>query len=66
MISAGVLDGVDAIYAYHCTPHEEFCKVVCPDREVLAHVGEFTVTVKGRGGHGAYPHLNKDPIIAAT
>jgi hippurate hydrolase len=66
MVKAGVMEGVDEVYGYHCTPHEEFGKIFCPDREMLAHVAEFEVTVKGRGGHGATPHLNRDPIIAAS
>ena len=31
---------------------------------VNAGVDEFTITVTGRGGHSAYPHLARDPVPA--
>ena len=31
---------------------------------VNAAVDEFTITVTGRGGHSAYPHLARDPVPA--
>jgi hippurate hydrolase len=65
-IEHGVLEGIDEIYAYHNTPEEELGKIYCPDREIMAHRAGFTITVTGKGGHGAYPHLAVDPILAAT
>jgi hippurate hydrolase len=32
----------------------------------LANVDTVDVTVKGLGGHGAYPHLARDPIVLAS
>jgi hippurate hydrolase len=32
----------------------------------LANVDSVDITVKGLGGHGAYPHLSKDPIVLAS
>ncbi|HWO20369.1 MAG TPA: amidohydrolase [Kofleriaceae bacterium] len=32
----------------------------------LANVDSVDLTVKGVGGHGAYPHLAKDPIVLAA
>lgn len=32
----------------------------------LANVDSVDLTVKGLGGHGAYPHLAKDPIVLAA
>ncbi|GAA4037187.1 amidohydrolase [Parerythrobacter jejuensis] len=32
----------------------------------LANVDSVDVTVKGIGGHGAYPHTTKDPIVLAS
>ncbi len=32
----------------------------------LANVDSVDVTVKGRGGHGAYPHATIDPIVQAA
>lgn len=32
----------------------------------LANVDSVDITVKGVGGHGAYPHTTKDPIVLAS
>jgi amidohydrolase len=32
----------------------------------LANVDSVDIIVKGRGGHGAYPHTTKDPIVLAS
>ena len=33
---------------------------------LMAASNIFEVTVKGRGGHAAMPHLSRDPIVAAA
>ena len=33
---------------------------------LMAAAGKFTITVRGRGGHAAIPHLNIDPIPIAA
>jgi amidohydrolase len=38
--------------------------VSCTPGAVNASADEFTVTVHGRGGHAAYPHLTRDPVVA--
>ncbi|MEU6711433.1 M20 family metallopeptidase [Nonomuraea sp. NPDC046802] len=37
--------------------------VACTPGGVNASADEFTVTVRGRGGHAAYPHLTRDPVV---
>jgi amidohydrolase len=32
----------------------------------LANVDSVDITIRGVGGHGAYPHLTKDPIVIAA
>ena len=36
------------------------------DTVVFASADAFSLEVRGRGGHGALPHLNVDPIVAAS
>jgi len=36
------------------------------DGYIMANVDSVDVQVKGVGGHGAYPHLAKDPIVIAA
>lgn len=33
---------------------------------LMASTDEFTMSIVGRGGHGAYPHLCTDPILASA
>ncbi|MFB6439744.1 M20 family metallopeptidase [Streptomyces sp. NPDC056411] len=37
--------------------------VACTPGGVNASADEFTVTVRGSGGHAAYPHLTRDPVV---
>ncbi len=37
----------------------------CPEY-ALANVNSIDVTVYGEGGHGAYPHLTKDPVVLSA
>lgn len=36
------------------------------DGYVMANVDSVDIDVKGKGGHGAYPHTTKDPIVLAS
>jgi amidohydrolase len=38
---------------------------VVPDY-ALANVDNVDITIRGAGGHGAYPHLTKDPVMIAA
>ncbi len=38
---------------------------ICPEY-AMANVNSVNITVYGEGGHGAYPHLTKDPIVMAA
>jgi amidohydrolase len=68
MIADGVLDNPrpDAALAMHLWTPEEYGKVRVVDGPCMASSSVFTITVQGRGGHGAAPHLSTDPILAAA
>lgn len=36
------------------------------DGPVMAGSGDFEITITGRGGHGAAPHMNIDPIVCGA
>lgn len=36
------------------------------DGFVMANVDSVDIDVKGKGGHGAYPHTTKDPVVLAS
>lgn len=68
MIADGVLDNPrpDTALAMHLWTPEEYGKVRVVDGPCMASSSVFTITVQGRGGHGAAPHLSTDPILAAA
>ncbi len=68
MIADGVLDNPrpDAALAMHIWTPEQLGKVRVVDGPCMASSSVFTLTVQGKGGHGAAPHQAKDPILAAA
>jgi amidohydrolase len=67
MVEEGVLENpkVDAIFGAHVFPDLPMGKVGIHEREGLAATDRFRIKIQGKGGHGAYPQLSKDPILAA-
>ncbi len=68
MIEAGVLEDppVCAIAMLHVDPRIETGTIGITPGAVNAATDEFAITVVGRGGHGAHPHLAADAIPAAA
>ena len=64
MIAHGILDGVDAAMAYHVTPGQMPIGLYMYNNSgtMMFSVDGFKMTIHGKGGHGAYPHLSIDPI----
>jgi len=67
MIADGVLDDpkVDAIFGLHVAPNLEAGAMAFGAGTMMAAPDEVEITVVGKGGHGAYPHLTVDPVMAA-
>lgn len=63
MIEDGAIDGLDAVIALHVDPSLESGKVAVKDGYLLANADAIFATIKGKGGHGASPHLARDPIF---
>ena len=66
MIEAGVLNGVSAAFALHLAPFLPSGFVGVKSGVMMASADNFTITVRGRGGHGAMPHTTVDAILAAS
>ncbi len=56
----------DAVYGLHNWPDMPVGTIATRPGPLLASVGEFDITITGKGGHAAMPHLTADPMIAAT
>ncbi|HUS22089.1 MAG TPA: M20 family metallopeptidase [Aeromicrobium sp.] len=69
MIEEGVLDAAGAplfaAYALHVTATRPSGLVETRPGPFLAAADRLRVTVRGRGGHGASPHMAADPVQAA-
>jgi IAA-amino acid hydrolase len=68
MCDEGVLQSpdVEQIFGLHVWPGATTGVVMSNAGVVLAATGAFEITVKGRGGHGAMPHLAIDPVACAA
>ena len=67
MTEEGVLENpkVDAIFGAHVFPEISIGQIGINEKEGLAATDRVTFKIVGKGGHGAYPHLSRDPILAA-
>ncbi len=66
MIADGALDGVTAALALHVAPDLPAGKVAAANGRVRAASDMFTVTLRGRGCHGAYPHTGIDAVVGGA
>ena len=63
MIADGALDDVDEIYGIHVFPLYTVGEYATCTGPMLAQSDTFQITLTGRGGHAAFPHLTVDPIV---
>lgn len=68
MIAEGVLENPSpaAIFGQHVAPQIEAGKVGIRSGLYMASTDEVYLTVTGKGGHAAMPHLTIDPILIAS
>jgi amidohydrolase len=66
MIDAGVLTGIDRVVGLHVWSALPTGQVAVPHGIVMASADMFTLTIRGRGGHGAQPHLTIDAVVIAA
>ncbi len=68
MIEAGALDNppVAAIFGLHQSPLLDTGMLGLAVGARSAAADDFTLTIRGRGGHAAWPHRTVDPVIVAA
>ncbi len=66
MIQDGVLENIDEIYALHVWPTLPVGQYGICVGPAMAIPDTFEITITGRGGHAATPHLAIDPIVIAA
>ncbi len=66
VITAGELDGVEAIFAVHCDPKLEVGKLGVRVGSITAASDLMEIRLSGPGGHTARPHLTADLVYAVS
>jgi len=68
MIKAGILENPrpDKIIGQHVMPLLPVGKIGFKSGLYMASADELYITVKGKGGHGAMPHINLDPVLMTS
>ena len=66
MVEEGVLEGVESIIALHGWPNLEVGQIGYRPGPMMASADRFDLTVRGQGGHAAYPHTTVDPILVGS
>ncbi|MEM1388289.1 MAG: M20 aminoacylase family protein [Pseudomonadota bacterium] len=68
MVQEGMMERFDIaqVYALHNAPDREPGRFFTTPGPIMAAVDEFRITIKGKGGHGAFPQETKDPVTAAV
>jgi amidohydrolase len=64
VMAEGALADVSAVVAAHVQPRLPAGVVGVTPGAVNAAIDEFTVTVRGQGGHSGYPHTVTDSVLA--
>jgi hippurate hydrolase len=68
MIQDGLFEDfpMDAVFGMHNWPGMPAGSFGLTDGPIMASSSTFEITVRGRGAHGAMPHLGVDPVVAAA
>ncbi|TME44519.1 MAG: amidohydrolase [Chloroflexi bacterium] len=66
MIQAGILEGVDRVIGLHVWSELAVGKISIRPDVVMASADMFTLTISGKSGHGAQPHLTVDAVTIAA
>ncbi len=66
LVDAGVVDDVDAILMLHGWPNLPVGQIGVRSGPAMASSDSFTLRIRGKGGHGAYPHDTIDPILVGA
>lgn len=66
LIAAGALEGVDQVIGLHLMSTQDVGTIALRSGPTMAAPDTFDITVRGKGGHAAYPHETVDPIAVGA
>ena len=67
MCDEGMMErfGIGQVFALHTAVSFDVGTFAMRKGPIMASTDEFEIRIRGKGGHGAYPHLTSDPVAAA-
>jgi hippurate hydrolase len=68
MVEEGLMErfGISRVFGLHNMPGLPVGKFALRPGPLMASTAEFTITIRGKGGHAAMPHRTTDPIVIAS
>ncbi len=68
MVRDGLMErfGIEAVYGMHNIPGQALGTFAIRPGPIMASTDRFTITITGRGGHAAQPHLAVDSVLVAS
>ncbi len=68
MVQDGMMErfGIERVFGMHNLPGLPVGQFAIKPGPITASTDEFVITVTGKGGHAAMPHLAVDPIVAGA
>jgi amidohydrolase len=68
MVKEGMMErfGIEKVFGMHNMPGLPVGQFAIRPGPIMAATAEFTITVKGKGGHAAMPHRTIDPVVIGS
>ncbi len=66
LIDGGALEGIDEVYGLHLWAEDPVGTVGLKAGPMMANADQFTIRIKGVGGHGSQPESTKDAVLIAA
>jgi len=68
MVKDGMMErfGIEKVFGMHNMPGVPLGHFAIRLGAIMASTAEFTITIKGRGGHAAQPHKAIDPVVIGS
>lgn len=63
IVQSGILNDVDAVFGNHLWATAPLGRIETREGVFMAGTDRFEIMIKGKGGHGAYPHETKDALV---
>ncbi|WP_157018533.1 M20 aminoacylase family protein [Mesorhizobium xinjiangense] len=68
MVKEGMMErfDIERVFGMHNEPGLPVGQFATRPGPIMAATSEFTIKIKGKGGHAAFPHQTVDPIVIAS